>query len=392
MSRRKSVRSILGSILVMVVVMGCSAAGSTPTPTPSATPTPTPSATPTPTPTPTPDVGPGGFPRRFHVEGNAFVDQFHQKMVFRGIASMDPAQLKHRNDPGNPDYATYPDFNEKYFHAMASWGANIVRVPLLPWSLQTYGEDAVLQALDQAIAWAGENKMYVAIDFSCVGWLAAPDVWFLPGGGFDTTVGMWTRFWDKVSSRYVHNDVVAFYELFGAPALNPSHWPYTREDWLAWKGLAESLIKDTIRPNDPAKTLLVGGLNADFNLSFVAHDPIVDSANNVAYTTEPYSSHLIAHEDWNAYFGDVASQYAVFAIEFGYDSCCADSLDIDVDGTPYHRYVIDYLEARHISWTVWSFSASWTTRLLKDNTTFEPSESGAYFKSRMLELDGPPSP
>ena len=388
MSRRKSVRSILGITLVMIVAMGCSAVVATPTappsPTHALTSTLAATSTPIPAPPPTPNVGPGGFPRHFHVEGNAFVDQFGQKMVFRGVASMDPAQLKMGYD------ARYPAFDKKYFAAMATWGANIVRVPVLPWSLQEYSESAVLQALDQTIAWAGENKMYVAIDFSCVGWLAAPDVWFLPGGGFETTVGMWTRFWEKVSSRYVHNDVVAFYELFGAPARRPDHWPYTRDDWMTWKGLVEPLIKDTIRPNDPAKTLLVGGLNADFNLSFVAHDPIADSANNVAYTTEPYSSHLIAHEDWDAYFGNVAGQYAVFAIEFGYDSCCADSVDIDVNGTPYHKYVIGYLEARRISWAVWSFSATWTTRLLKDNRTFEPSESGAYFRSRMLELNGPP--
>jgi hypothetical protein len=53
----------------------------------------------------------------------------------------------------------------------------------------------------------------------------------------------------------------------------------------------------------------------------------------------------------------------------------------------------DYLEAKHISWTVWNFSADWAPPLLKDDRTFEPSPGeGAYFKGRLLALNGPPLP
>jgi len=61
--------------------------------------------------------------------------------------------------------------------------------------------------------------------------------------------------------------------------------------------------------------------------------------------------------------------------------------DIDIDGIPYHQAIIDYLEAHHISWTVWCFDAYWKTSLLTNNQTYQPSPSGKYFRSRLLELN-----
>jgi hypothetical protein len=78
------------------------------------------------------------------VEGNAFVDQFGQKMIFRGLDSMDPIVQTY-----GPNM---PAFNEHYYQVMASWGANIIRVPITPFSLHSYGLGATLRALDQTIA------------------------------------------------------------------------------------------------------------------------------------------------------------------------------------------------------------------------------------------------
>jgi len=50
------------------------------------------------------------------------------------------------------------------------------------------------------------------------------------------------------------------------------------------------------------------------------------------------------------------------------------------------------VEAHSISWTVIHFSANWTPTLLKNNQTFEPSQSGAYFRSRLLEINFPGVP
>jgi hypothetical protein len=357
---------------------------------PTSTPTipPTPIITPTPTLTPTPTVGPGGFPRRFHVEGNAFVDQFGQKMIFRGMAMPDPISLALQHAPN------LPDWNEHYYQVMASWGANIIRVPIVPSTIRNFGIEKILTILDQTIAWAGDNHMYVIIDFHSVGWLA--DGWFPPGNGYETTTEEWTDFWQTISSRYAHNNVVAFYELFNEPALN-SHWPYTRDDWLTWKGLVEPLINNTIRPNDPDKIILVGGLQSSYNLSFVASAPIADISNNVAYATHPYSSQYIppanhaTQSGWDIAFGNLSQQYPVFATEFGYQDDKQGFENIMIGNIPYRQAIIDYLEEHHISWMVWVFDDNWWTSLLLDKN-FSPSPSGAYFRSRLLELNFPGVP
>ena len=381
MGRRKSVRSILGAILITVMAAGCGTAAATPTPTHAPTPTLAATATPAPTPTPTPSVGPGGFPRRFHVQGNAFVDQFGQKQIFRGVATLDPVLQK--SDP------TMPVWSANYYRVIASWGANIIRVPIVPLSIHQYGMDTVLSALDQTVAWAAENKLYVIIDFHSVGWI--PESWYPNGANDVTTVAEWTGFWKAISSHFAGNDVVTFYELFNEPALNyVTHpYPYPTQDWSTWKGYLDALVNNTIRPNDPGKTILVGGVLSAYDLEYVEEAPIADISSNVAYSTHPYDWISQLNVGWDTAFGNLSSKYPVFATEYSYDS--PDS-GVSVGGVPYHQALIDYLEVHHISWTAWSFSANWPPALLKDNSTFEPTESGAFFKSRMLALNGSQSP
>jgi len=362
MTCRKVFLSILGTILVIWFAGGCSTPKATPIP-PTATLTPEPpTSTPTyvpptvaltpesPTSTPTfvpPTVAPGGFPRRFHVEGNTFVDQYGQTMVFRGMAPIDPVL---QALGGKPEYGVW---GEHHYQVMAEWGANIIRVPIVPDNLHTHVMNEVLRILDQTIAWAAENKMYVIIDFHSIGW--PPEYYYYANCDYTYPLEI-MDFWDTISRRYADNDVVAFYELYNEPATRASETGYsaTAEDWLVWKDFMEQVIA-VVRANDPDKIILVGGLTYAYDLSFVADKPIEGS--NIAYVTHPYSVHPM--DDWDSAFGRLSSQYPVFATEFGYSQ--SDFPDIDINGTPYHQAIIDYLEAHHVSWTVWCFDATWQT-------------------------------
>jgi endoglucanase len=407
MSHKRLFQSIMATLYILSFMVGCGTPSSAsvvstatlapkppaiqPTQMPTLKPpvSPTPTISPSPTITPTPTVGPGGFPRSFHVKGNAFVDQFDQPMIFRGMASPDVVQMALKTNP------ELPAWNEKYYQTMAKWGANIIRVPITPYGIQRTSINQMLLILDQTIAWAGANNMYVIIDFHSCGWL--PDNWFFPNSGNETTVEEWTNFWDAISKRYADNDVVAFYELFNEPALN-SHWPYRKQDWLVWKDTVEPLINKTIRPNDPDKIILIGGLQAGYDLSYTLSAPITDISNNVGYATQPYSGQFLANASyaspsgWDAAFGKLSEKYPVFAIEFGYEKDFKEkgARDPNIGNIPYHQAIIDYLEEHHISWTVWVFDSFWSTRLLKNNRTFEPSESGEYFRSRLVELNPHP--
>jgi aryl-phospho-beta-D-glucosidase BglC (GH1 family) len=367
--------------VVVLVLAACQPATPIP-PTVTLTPKPptsTPTYTPTPTITPTPTVGPGGFPRRFHVEGNAFVDQFSQKMIFRGMAMPDPISLALEHNP------IQPDWNEHYYQVMASWGANIIRVPILPSSIRDYGIEKILTILDTTIAWAGENKMYVVIDFHSGGSIA--DNWYVDDPNQTTNMQEFLDFWNKISHRYANNDTVAFYELFNEPA--NSQQPATRAMWLAWKGVAEQAIS-VIRTNDPNKIILVGGMNYAYDLSYVADAPI--AGENIGYATHPYAIQInAAHKDWDIAFGKLSDTYAVFATEFGYQDDKHGFENIMIGNKPYGQAIVDYLEERHISWMVWVFDDNWWTSLLLDEN-FRPSPSGAYFRSRLLELNFPGVP
>jgi endoglucanase len=144
-------------------------------------------------------------------------------------------------------------------------------------------------------------------------------------------------------------------------------------------------IVAVIRENDPDKIILIGGLRHAYDLQFVSEAPLAD--DNVGYATHPYSNNL-AGIDADAAFGNLSSKYPVFATELGYNQI--DFLDTSINGVPYRKAIIDYMEARGISWTVWCFDATWETTLLTDVNTFAPSPSGEYFRSRMLELNPHP--
>jgi endoglucanase len=374
------------AIILLLSVSGCGAPAPTATPvppteTPSATKKPTATKTATATITRTPTVGPGGFPRKFHVEGNAFVDQFGQKMIFRGMAQPDPINLALEH------YYLQPDWNSHYYQVMASWGANIIRLGILPRSLRNHSWSSIFDILDQTIAWAGENGMYVVIDFHSCGSIA--DNWYNNGDPqYTTNLQEWLTFWDKISSRYANNDIVAFYEIFNEPANQMQ--PPAKAKWKAWKVVVEQVIP-VIRGNDPDKIILVGGLNWAYDLSYVADEPI--EFENIGYSTHPYLIRLIAdRKNWDTAFGKVSEKYAVFATEFGYQDDMPGFENKMVGNKRYGQAIIDYLEAHRISWMVWVFDNTWTTRLLIEKD-FTPSSSGEYFRSRMLyEREGSPKP
>ena len=322
---------------------------------------------------------PIALPLRFHVEANAFVDQNGKPMVFRGMSAIDPIYQRFDDAPGHTLW------NEQYYRVMAQWCANIIRLPILPSSLRNYGMEKTLDTLDQTIAWAAKNKLYVIIDFHSIGW--PPEDFYPPEAPwFSTTPKEIMDFWETISSRYADNNTVAFYELYNEPVTSASYKDYfgvstTLDDWLVWKKFMEQIIAG-IRTNDPDKIILVGGLQFAYDLSFVANAPI--TGKNVAYATHPYS-HSKWKNDWKTAFGDLSSQYPVFATEFGYDA--GGSPDDYYNGIPYHQAIVEYLEEHHISWAVWNFDASWAPTLLLDNFTYQPSPAGEYFRSIMLNLN-----
>ena len=329
--------------------------------------TPTAKSITTMTPTPLPQ------PPKLHVEGTNFVDEEGNIVILRGVAIMDPIQLA---SGWNPDLGPW---REDIFRVIHEWGATVVRVPILPPFFYDYGVEEGLKVLDQAILWAAKYDLYVIIDYHGLGF--PPDDYSLFDWSASTEKEM-IDFWNMVSKRYAGNSVVAFYELYNEPGRDISGLPRL-EDWLVWKGFAEEVI-DEIRENDPETIIIVGGLRFGNDLHFALEAPI--ERTNIAYASHPYPG-VSRWLPWDKAFGQVSSEFPVLLTEFGFDNdpLLEDFLWESSCSGPgrYRDELINYVEERGISWTVWVFSHTWPCRMLLDQE-YTPSELGQFIQEQLL--------
>jgi hypothetical protein len=310
------------------------------------------------------------YPERFHVEGNKIVNEQSEEMIFRGLDPIDPVTHALLGDQDNGEWS------RTYFANMAEWGAKIIRLGVRPYSWRNYGRDASIAVIDQAIEWAGEYGMYVYIDFHSIGY---PPAGTYKGETNNTSKPEIMSFWNDISSHYRYDNRVAFYEIFN----EPTHTDRDRVlDWLDWRQYAEEII-DTIRLNDPDKTIIVGGIDYAYDLSYVLDYPV--RRGNIVYATHPYPG-TANWLSWDNAFGSIKAVYPVFATEFGFAPPGYQHSEDEYPGLGiYREAIISYLESKKISWTVWCFSSTWAPSLLSDINLYTPSESGLFFRSKLLE-------
>jgi endoglucanase len=339
--------------------------------------TPAPSATPRSSPTTAPSLTPTQSSlKKLQVIGNRIVIEDGNPLVLRGLAHVDPVEQALLEDAFGP-------WKEDTYRVMSEWGANVVRIPLVPDSWQIAPRDQALEVLDQTIGWAGKYDMYVIIDFHSIGF--PPDDFYTEPEDETTTEDI-RDFWSLISRRYAGNDTVAFYEIFNEPLRSSDKGVPTLEAWEAWKEYCEEVI-DLIRQNDPDTIVIVGGLQAAYDLSFVSQ--VLEERSNIAYATHPYPA-VTWNKNWDTAFGNVADQYPIIATEFGFnnDSQWSELTEAAYEGSGgrYRHAIIDYLEAHEISWVVLGFSHVWDPTLLL-NTNYSPTESGEFFREQLLSLN-----
>jgi len=167
---------------------------------------------------------------RIMVEGNQFVDEDGQKMVFHGLNTSDPDKL-----------ATDGQWNKRYFQEMKNWGATVVRLPIHPTAWVKRGKKDYLLLLDDGIKWAGELGMYVIIDWHSIGNLKTEQY---QAPMYQTDLTQTLKFWTIIAKRYGDNPTVAFYELFNEPTLQGGKLGDCT--WAQWKEMMEAIIM-TIR-------------------------------------------------------------------------------------------------------------------------------------------------
>ena len=304
------------------------------------------------------------------VEGNSFVDDSGAKVVLRGASISDPDRLEKEGQ-----------WNKSYLEELRRWGANVVRFPVHPRAWRERGESDYLNLLDEGIQWAGELGMYVIIDWHSIGNLRTE---LFQHEMYNTTKTETYRFWKTISSRYVGNPVVAFYELFNEPTeYNGTLGTMT---WEQHKVIMEDIIS-IIRAHDENVITLVAGFNWAYDLSGVKYHPIAHP--NVAYVSHPYPQKREQpwEPQWDEDWGYVADRYPVFVTEFGFMSADGPGAHIPViSDETYGEAIINYMENKGISWAVWVFDPHWSPQMFM-TWDFIPTAQGEFFRNKMLELN-----
>jgi endoglucanase len=300
------------------------------------------------------------------VEGNRFVNEQGETIIFQGLNSSDPDKLERSGH-----------WNAEYFQQVKSWGANIVRFPVHPRAWRERGKNAYLQLLDEGIRLAEVEGLYVIIDWHSIGNLRSE---LFQNDGYITTRGETFEFWRTMALRYGNNPAVAFFEFFNEPTLASGRFGLCT--WPEWKAIMEELIV-IVRANGAKNIPLIAGFNWAYDLMDVRNDPI--KFQGVAYVSHPYPQKREKpwEPQWEKDWGFVADQYPVVLTEIGFCGPNARGAHIPVISDPsYVDIMTEYCRKKGISWVVWVFDPNWSPMLIED-WTFKPTEAGQYWKMAM---------
>lgn len=307
---------------------------------------------------------------RIFVEGNDFVTESGEVMIFRGVNIADPDRLEKDGD-----------WDKQIFIRARDWGANIIRIPVHPGRFRERGAEKYMLLMDEAVSWAKELGLYLIIDWHSIGNLS-DEMFQHPM--YVTSMQETCDFWEMISLKYAKEPVVAMYELYNEPAVSgPRFGDLT---WQEWKGMNEEII-DIIRVNNPGVVILVAGFNWAYDLRPVASEPIERSG--IAYVSHPYPQKRQQpwEEKWEDDWGFVSEKYPVILTEIGFATPDEKGVHVPVSGDEsYGNAIVDFCDKKGISWVAWCFDPKWSPTMITD-WNYTPSRQGVFFREAMTRLN-----
>ena len=304
------------------------------------------------------------------VEGNKFVDENGERVIFRGVNISDPDKIKKNGH-----------WSKKHFEVIKEWGANIVRIPVHPVAWRQRGKEEYFKLLDDAVTWASELKLYLIIDWHSIGNLRTG---LFQHPMYQTSMQETCSFFRSVAFRYANVPTIAFYEIFNEPTrYNGQLGEIT---WKQWKEMNEEIIR-IIFSHDKKVIPLVAGFSWGYYLTEVKDDPI--DIEGIGYVSHPYPQKVSPpyEQKWERDFGFVADKYPLFATEFGFMSADEPGSHFPVmSDETYGKALINYFKKKGISWTPWNFDPDWPPQLISD-WNYTPTKQGAFFRDVMLNWE-----
>jgi len=307
-------------------------------------------------------------PEWIKVEGNRFVNESGQTIIFQGVNIADPNVLSKEGK-----------WEKKHFEEAKNWGSNIIRLPIHPAAWREIGSEEYIKLIDQAVEWSRDLGLYLILDWHSIGNLKDEK---FQNPGYFTTKDETYEFWRLMSKKYASEPVIAMYELYNEPTVSGERFGTC--SWSDWKKMNEEMI-DIIRENNPRSVILVAGFDWGYDLTPVKTNPI--ERPGIAYVSHPYPEKRRQpwESKWEEDWGFVADKYPMILTEIGFALPEEKGVHVPVHGDEvYGNAIVDYSAKKGISWVVWCFDPNWAPYMFTD-WNYTPTRQGAFFKKVMLK-------
>ena len=284
------------------------------------------------------------------VQGNQLVDSLGRTVRLRGV-----------NRSGT-EYACAQGWgmfdgpsDSASVHAIASWKANVVRVPLnetcwlgINGVATAFTGDTYRKAIADFVARLNGAGLFVILELHWSAAGAAKALGQAPMPNRDHSV----EFWRQVATAYKGNTRVIF-DLFNEPY--PDNNADTPEAWRCWRdgstcagmtyqaaGMQE--LVDAVRGSGATNVIMLGGVQYASGLSHWLANKPVDPLNNLAASWHIYNfSWCTTPACWDANAAPVAQQVPLVLGELGQDD----------HNSAFVNSLMDWMDAHQGSYLAW---------------------------------------
>ena len=292
------------------------------------------------------------FPTLLQARGNRIVNSEGNPIRLYGLMPSDPARLDSQEL-----------FNEEFYVHVRNTGANVIRLAVHP-HYWVDDPDYLWRYIDPVVSWAGENGLYVIIDWHYIGNIETGVVHEM----LDISIPpeeLTSEFWRLLASYFSGVPNVIF-DIWNEPAGGISA--------TTWQQYATEITR-LIRAQGANQLVLIGGVEFARDLSWILNNPVQDE--NVAYAVHIYPAH--SRVMWDYWFGDASQKFPVLTSEWGFidEYRDNDSSHLVGDRNSYAEPLLAYLDAHWIGWVACWYDDEWIPPMFLPDWT-APTNFGAY--------------
>jgi endoglucanase len=301
---------------------------------------------------------------------------------------------------------------------LKSWGANLIRIPVSQsyWISGTYWNgEAVKNGIDykdkvvDAVTRARNLGLTVIVDLHTSdrgepNYRDEPNIWKMPDANHSLA------FWRDVATTF-KNDGGVIFELYNEPHPREDVWVDQQMDTRAWElwrngGVIEASkdypcsdcatlptytaagmqqLYEAVRSVGARNLVLVNGVHWGYSLQGVPQYRL--NGYNIIYGTHPYDWADKQPDQFDKEFGFLAATDPVMISEFGSYTCAANPL-ANTLGPEYNRRVMDYADAKGMSWVAWAY---WTPPTVAGQTAAQRTEQLCARSALISDWSGTPT-